>query len=71
MDIEQAKIQYVKEKALNATVSYNHSKMINFDSITKKAFKNIIQIGHKALVIFTEHQHFQAKDLEKQMYYVI
>ena len=39
--------------------------MINFDSITKKAFKNIIQIGHKALVIFTEHQHFQAKDLEK------
>ena len=45
--------------------------MINFDSITKKAFKNIIQIGHKALVIFTEHQHFQAKDLEKQMYYAI
>ena len=45
--------------------------MINFDSITKKAFKNIIQIGHKALVIFTEHQNFQAKDLEKQMYYAI
>ena len=29
--------------------------MINFDDVIKENIKNIIQIGHKFLIIHTEH----------------
>ena len=55
MHMEPASLVSEKEKIKCKNIKKNDTKMFNSDDVTKKTLKNIIQTGHKFLIIHTEY----------------